>query len=71
MISVYKKYMTGGINDDLGRDLVLRAFSAVINGRIGRMTFKMTTDEQMRAVLDDQDYEIWIKAKEKYLAESA
>ena len=61
-MNVYEKYSNGPGND-LAKTWALRAFSAVVNGWQGRMTFKMVTDEQMRNVLDDDDYALWIKKK--------
>ena len=35
------------------------------------MTFKMVTDEQMREILDDDDYAIWIAKKREHAAANA
>lgn len=32
------------------------------------MTFKMVTDDQMRRILDDDDYAIWIAKKREHAA---
>ena len=66
-MDVYEKYCHG-ICDDLSLNVVLRAFSSVVDGRIGRMTFKMVTDDQMRSVLDDEDYAFWLKRKAECLS---
>ena len=69
-MNVYRKYSSGPGND-LTRTWALRAFSAVVNGWDGRMTFKMVTDEQMREILDDDDYAIWIAKKREHAAANA
>lgn len=66
-MNVFEKYSNGPGND-LTRMWALRAFSAVVNNREGRMTFKMVTDDQMRRILDDDDYAIWIAKKREHAA---
>lgn len=66
-MNIYDKYCKG-IDGDLGRTWALRAFSAAVNGAEGRMTYKMVTDEQMRKVLDDEDYALWLEKKTKHEA---
>jgi len=66
----FVKY-TNGLSDDPLRRQALRSFSAAIDGRVGRMTFKMATDQQMRSILDDEDFELWIKLKNEHEAVSA
>ena len=63
-MNVFTKY-ANGLDNDPSRISALRAFSAVINGRIGRMTYKMVTDQQMRDLLDDDDYAFWVESKSK------
>ncbi len=63
----FVKY-TNGLSDDPLRRQALRAFFAAVDGRIGRMTFKMVTDQQMRSVLDDEDFELWLKLKSEHKA---
>ena len=68
-MNVYEKYRAYFIEDPV-RACALRAFSAVAEGRIGRMTFLMATDEQMREILDDEDYAFWIKQKARHRKKS-
>lgn len=69
-MEIYGKYCNG-IDGDLGRVWALRAFYAAVNGMEGRMTYKMVSDEQMRKVLDDEDYALWLKKKAEHEALSA
>ncbi|MBE6465021.1 MAG: hypothetical protein E7003_06850 [Eggerthellaceae bacterium] len=66
-MDIYEKYRYG-LDGDLTRIWALRAFSAAVDGTEGRMTYKMVTDEQMRTVLDDEDYALWIEKKAKHEA---
>ena len=69
MFNAFSKYRNG-ISDDPIRNACLRSLNAVRNGSIGRMTFRMATDEQMRGVLDDEDFDFWITKKREHLAKS-
>ena len=66
MFNAFSKYRIG-ISDDPIRNACLRSLNAVRNDSIGRMTFKMATDEQMRNILDDEDYDFWITKKKEHL----
>ena len=68
-MSAFQRY-SSAINDDLLRSIALRAFSAVINDREGRMTYRVLTDEQMCDVLDDGDHAFWLKKKAEHFASS-
>ena len=42
---------------------VLVTFQKVVDGTAEPYVFRMIADEDVRSVLDDDDYEIWRKAK--------
>lgn len=42
---------------------VLSSFQKVIDGTAGPYVFRMISDEDARSVLDDDDYDIWRKAR--------
>ena len=47
---------------------VMRAFCAVVNDDVTKMTFRMATDEQARSILDDEDFDLWVQKKAEYVA---
>lgn len=60
------KYQIIGCGDDFGRQSVLAAFYAVVNKVENyEAAFKMFEDEQVRAVLDDDDFELWQREKSR------
>ena len=51
--------------DDINpaKHFVLSSFQQVLDGTAKPYVFQMTSDEWVKAVLDDEDYKIWCRAK--------